>query len=95
MAEGISGLAELLYQMRRHGRADDYWERHIKQLEDVTVDELNALLMQWLDPQHFVWLLAGEATQIDEAANILQVSRIDRITGTGDIFYDTQTVNAA
>jgi len=64
--ESMAALAGLLDNVGRYGFPDDYPERDAAELRELDVERLRELARRFIDPDHMVVLVVGDAKEIAE-----------------------------
>lgn len=79
LVQTASDIASRLVDMELYGLPEDYFDRYRENIANVTREEITRVAQKYLDPDHLLIVIVGNATQIREPLGSLglPVSEID------------------
>ena len=74
--ETMNSIGNLLSDLLQLGLPLDFYDTYVNRVTALTVPELEARAKDLLDPQHMIWVIVGDRSQIETALRELQIGEI-------------------
>ena len=74
--ETMNSIGNLLSDLLQLGLPLDFYDTYVSRVSALTVPELESYARDLLDPQHIIWMVVGDRSQIEPALRELQIGEI-------------------
>ena len=81
--ETASSVEGDIASMVEYNLKDDYWDRYVKELRDITLEQVNDSANTYITPDNMVWLVVGERSQIEQKIRNLNIGKVVLIDEEG------------
>lgn len=72
-------------QMIRYSLEDDYWDNYVRELREVTLDQVNASAKTYATPQNMLWLVIGDQSLIEQKIRDLNLGKVVILNSNGKL----------
>lgn len=81
--ETASSVEGDIASMVKYNLKDDYWDRYVKELRDITLEQVNDSAKTYITPDNMVWLVVGQRSQIEQKIRDLNIGEVVLIDDDG------------
>ncbi|MEM7357753.1 MAG: pitrilysin family protein [Pseudomonadota bacterium] len=71
-------------QMIRYGLKDGYWDKYVKDLREVTLDQVNDSAKTYITPDNMIWLIVGDRRVIEQKIRDLGLGNVVVLDAEGN-----------
>ena len=72
----MNSIGNLLSDLLQLGLPLDFYDTYVSRVSAVEVAELESYAKDLLDPQHMIWMVVGDRSEIEPALRQLQIGEI-------------------
>ena len=83
--ETISAVGSTVAEIVRYGLADDYYDRYADAVNALDVENVSAAAEEVVQPDHLVWIVVGDRSEIESKVRELGLGEIRVIDGEGNV----------
>jgi zinc protease len=83
--EAASSVESDIASMVKYNLKDDYWDKYVKGLSEVTLEQVNQSAKTHITPDNMVWLVVGERSQIEQKIRDLNIAKVVVLDEEGKI----------
>ncbi|MFT7525215.1 MAG: zinc protease [Arenicella sp.] len=81
--ETASSVEGDIASMVKYNLKDDYWDKYVKELRDITLEQVNNSAKTYITPNNMVWLVVGDRSQIEQNIRNLNIGKVVLIDEEG------------
>jgi zinc protease len=83
--ETASSVEGDISSMVKYNLKDDYWDKYVKELREITLEQVNDSAKTYITPDKMVWLVVGERSQIEQKIRDLNIGKVIIIDEQGKL----------
>ena len=83
--ETAAGVMGSINQIVRFGLPDDYWDTYAAKVNGLSLDEVTRAARSYITPNQLLWVVVGDAAEIETGLRELDFDEILRITVDGKL----------
>lgn len=81
-------IARFAYNIQKYGMPNDYYKTYLKQLNDITTEDLKKISQTYLKPNNFNIIVVGNESVLDKIASFDSDGNVVKLDEFGDVKMD-------